>query len=77
MAAIRPETATGGRGLEYGDAVHLMTALQGFLKDKKIDQEIDFVVDGALQGGETQAEELVVANGFVRRVVAEGREGGQ
>ncbi|MDI1486659.1 MAG: hypothetical protein OHK93_005891 [Ramalina farinacea] len=77
MAEIRPETGTSGTGLNYGDTVHAMTALQRFLKDKKVGEEIDFVVDGALHGGETQAEETVVANGFVRRVVAEGRENGE
>ena len=77
MAGVRPETGTGRRGLQYGDAVHVMTALGEFLKEKKVDEEIDFVVDGALHGGKTQAEEMVVANGFVRRVVAEGREDGE
>lgn len=52
MAEIRPETGTSGTGLNYGDTVHAMTALQRFLKDKKVGEEIDFVVDGALHGGD-------------------------
>ena len=75
MGGIRPEKATAG--LQYRDAVGVMEALQGFLMGKEVDEEIDFVVDGALQGEHAPAVGMVLANGFVRNAVGEGREEGQ